>query len=365
MLLVIISLILIIIYFSTIKSFENYVSYYKCNKPINKVTYDILKKNKFIKDIKQNSNLYLPCNYTNVEKELNIFNVSKYSNLKFIYAIDGCDKIVSKNNLWKLLVNNNGKKIAKMVMPNTFIISNKNDMAQLKKKCIKKHNKRFILKKNIQRKKGLYLSNNYNDILKTINNDPKYKIIQEFKESYEVKNRKFNLRIYYLVICTNNKKQFFYHSKGKCIYADKDSNNSFSVESNIPNIYNKTPNIYNGRPFYLDELYKYLDSKHFHHNLKHKIETILKILSTTISHSICKMNKLNKYKLFQLFGLDILVDDQLNPFILEINKGPDLNIPEFNYAKDYDMKKTVLEDMLHLNGLIQLGHNHQNKFIEL
>ena len=250
-----------------------------------------------------------------------------------------------------------------MVMPNTFIISNKEDMTQLKNKCIQNPNKRFILKKTMQRKKGLYLSNNYNDIITTINNDDKYKIIQEFKESYEVKNRKFNLRLYYLVICSNHKKQFFYHNKGKCIYADKDSNNLFSVESNISNIYNKTPDIYNGRPFYLDELYTYLDSNHQNHNLKHKIENLLSILSKSISHSICKMEKLNKYKLFQLFGLDIIVDSHLNPFILEINKGPDFKIPKTNYSKDYDIKKTVLEDMLALIGIIQIKHH--NQFIAL
>ena len=366
---ILIIIIIIIIYFClNTNDAELFISYYKCDKPINKVTLDIFKKYNITKD--KSNELHIPCDYTHVEKELQNFNVDT-SILNSIYAIDGCDKLVSKNNLWKMLVNQYGKDTSKTIMPYTYIISNKEDIIEFKNKYKKnKNQKRFILKKNLQRKKGIYLSNNYYDILKTIYNDKKFKIIQEFKESFLVKDRKFNLRIYYLVVCKNNHKQFYYHSEGKCIYANKNSHKSFNIDSNIPNIYDKNYNGYDDdRPFYLNELYTYLDSKGIHHNLKKKIEKVLNLLSNTLTNSICKIEKLKKYNLFQLFGLDIIVDANLNPYILELNKGPDLKIGALDNiadSKDYKMKQHVLEDMFELIGLINVKKkNYFNNFISL
>ncbi len=54
---------------------------------------------------------------------------------------------------------------------------------------------------------------------------------------------------------------------------------------------------------------------------------------------------------FQLFGVDILLNQQMHPFILEFNKGPSMKAVN---QIDQMMKFQLLEDVFDLYGLLQL-----------
>ena len=60
---------------------------------------------------------------------------------------------------------------------------------------------------------------------------------------------------------------------------------------------------------------------------------------------------------FQLYGADIAINDNLSPFLMEINKGPDLSAKD---ERDRNVKLKLSEDILKSIGLIP---NKNNNFI--
>ncbi|GAF69798.1 unnamed protein product, partial [marine sediment metagenome] len=61
--------------------------------------------------------------------------------------------------------------------------------------------------------------------------------------------------------------------------------------------------------------------------------------------SLCKLITLKKNVTFQLFGVDVIFDKKLNPYLLEMNKGPDM-IPKNNLDKK--LKQKVTNDIFRL-----------------
>jgi hypothetical protein len=333
--------------------------FYKCNKyVITKIIKDIFKNyniGRTFNQNKENWKLFMPCTYNTVESELKKLEITNDN--KLIFGINGCDTLASKNNLWLILENKYGRQKASTLMPETWILYNKKHMELFKNQHNKK--KTYIMKKNIQRKKGLHLTNSLNEIIN--NSDEKFRVVQKYmKNTFLINKRKINLRIYLLVICKNNKIESFVHKNGKCIYTNKDYNNTLDLEENITSL-NLDYNIYKKNPFDLIELKKYFNK----HNLNYiKLYTNLinnlKLLHNTYKQNICKL-KQNKNNInFQLFGLDYIFDNNLNIFLLEINKGPDMNSKN---DVDYKLKYNIMEDVFIKVGLI--NSNKPNMFIKL
>ena len=59
---------------------------------------------------------------------------------------------------------------------------------------------------------------------------------------------------------------------------------------------------------------------------------------------------------FQLYGVDVAIDDQLKPSIMEVNKGPDLSAKD---GRDREVKLGLSKDILKSVGLVP---NLGNKF---
>ena len=118
-------IILYLIYRNSFK--ELFTDYYKCDKyRLNKPLQNLIDTHNINKNSDINkSELYIPCTYTTSEIELaeNVFNKDQS-----IFAVAGCDSIVSKNYLWHILISNLGRDEASKIMPETFLIDDKNDM---------------------------------------------------------------------------------------------------------------------------------------------------------------------------------------------------------------------------------------------
>jgi hypothetical protein len=350
---------------STIEHFKWYKRS-NCKYRNIKVLQEFLNKYNIKKGDSNDWDIFLPCSYNKIKNEMSYI-PNNYEN-KNIYIINNCDYLTNKALLWIIIRKKYGLSMAIKMMPETYVLKNKNDI----KRLIKNHynNKIYILKKNIQRQKGLYLTNNLKDII----NNKKYVVAQNLlQDPYLINGFKINMRFYMLIICNNNYKNCYVYNNGFMYY---------TKEPFIQNSLRKNPNITTG---YIDRsIYKinplshtdfknYLDkSNRYLTNNEKEILVHNKNLSSYFFNKTYKLIKLvflssKKYIgnshynsiQFQLFGIDIAVNNKLIPQIIEINKGPDLGAKD---KKDKLIKQNIINDMFKLLNII---NNNNNNFIKL
>jgi hypothetical protein len=338
------------------------ITYFKCSeKPNGTIMNDIFKKENIKKGSKYN--LYLPCGYNNVENEL--LNVMNTNQLKYVFGLKGCDTIVSKNSLWDLLEKSFGRDKAKNIMPESFVLNNREHINLLVNQFINNPDLIVICKKNIQRKNGLLLINNIDQISNAIRED--YKVAQIYKKDLLlIMERKVNLRIYLLIVVDeNNRLTAYINKKGKCLYTNKKYNgNNMDFESNITS-FNVDQDLYKTYPHTLNDLGYYLNKMGYNwKRIWFEIENIFKAVMEASYQNFKKPDNLKNKICFQLFGADIILDKNGKPFILEINKGPDM-VPKFD--KDYGLKKNVYNETFNKLGLTKSKKNDYQKilYIEL
>ena len=75
----------------------------------------------------------------------------------------------------------------------------------------------------------------------------------------------------------------------------------------------------------------------------------MKNISECLSSHVYQSDNLLNTTSFQLFGADVIFDNNLKPYLLEFNKGPDM-IPRDE--QDKIMKKRVQEDMFRIVGIL-------------
>ena len=319
-------------------------SYYKCKKyGNNQITNDVFTRESINRTYDDNWDFYIPCGYNYVETELRGLKVANPR--QKIFGIDGCDTIVSKNEIWNSLEKKYGRSIAKTLMPETFIIDKPADIALFKKHY--KSTNLYLMKKNIQRKLGIKLTNNINEILN--NTDTKFRVIQEYaKDLYLIDNRKINLRIYLLITCRNGKVKAFVHRLGKCIYTNLDYiKNDLNPERHLTSL-NITGDIYKTRPQTFNELQTHLGAKKYELLMNNLYSNLILVMKAT-SHRLCNLSNLKNNVTFQLFGLDYIFTNSMYPYLLEMNKGPDMN-PKNN--TDIEIKTKVIRDSFLTVGII-------------
>ena len=85
------------------------------------------------------------------------------------------------------------------------------------------------------------------------------------------------------------------------------------------------------------------------------------ILSVTdIAIPLIKTFKLSSGNLFELYGVDILLDETLNPWLMEVNLNPSLNCDS---ELDLKVKSKLLTDIFNIIGAIPFSHD--GKFIPM
>jgi hypothetical protein len=337
----IIILILIIIPIIIYMVIPKKITYYKCSeKPNNQLLSGIFKNHK-INLQKVGFDLYMPCGYNNIEREMaeNIF----YG--KYIFGLKGCDRIVSKNSIWTILENTYGRQFASKIMPETFVLSDEKQLEMAFDKI--DNNINLICKKNLQRKLGLKFTGNKKELEECVKED--FKIAQRFmKNTLNIKGRKMNIRIYYVIKKEGDKMTFYLHRNGKILYTNKKTDGEISFDTHITS-YQMDSNIYknDGMPHSIDDLRQFL-GKEKSNKIWAKIEEKMGLLSKAITYVFKDEIHYDKV-CFQLFGVDVIVEENGEPFILEINKGPDM-IPKCE--QDEVLKRVVYEDAMRVGGVI-------------
>ena len=333
-------------------------------------TYENIFKKYGIKQDDKKWSLYLPCNYDDPNKEVD--SMPSVKGAKY-FIINNCDMIVAKDELWKGVVDYYGMEKAKTMLPSSYVLNLNKDLERFNREY--DSNKLYIMKKNIQRQEGLKITNDKNEILNGRNE--KYVIVQELLDDpYIISTRKTNMRFYVLVICQNNKASVYVHKEGFMYYTKVPFvKKSLDSDVNITTGYIDRA-VYDTNPLRHGDLRKYLDNPNrgllnAEHEIKNKGLQISKIYFEKIYDLIrnvfaaftghfCKPNKLSNNTTFQLFGVDIAVDDKLNVKLLEANKGPDLGAKD---KRDQELKQIVLKDVFQLVNIINT--NDTNGFIKL
>jgi len=338
--------------------------------------YEALEKNNFKKtDNLQEASLIMPCTYETTDKEFQEIkskNISKniYGDNVRIFMLKNTDYLVSKIVLWIIIKNYYGSKNAGNIMPYTWNLNSKNDINDFKNNYVK--DKLYIVKNNTQRQEGLLILNNLEDI---INSNNKYLLVQELlQDPYLINGRKINLRVYCLFI-KNNK-----GSVKICIYKDGFmyytpeffEKNTKEFSKNITTGY-VDRKVYQENPLTHDDFRTYLDSNRNLTEIEKKVRSKNIKLSEYIFTQIYDLlksvfyiytNLLSVEDLgigFQLYGADIAINDNLNPSLMEINKGPDLTAKD---ERDRNVKFKLSEDILKSVGLLPNVNNNFTTVID-
>ena len=318
-------------------------------------------------------NLYLPCTYDDINDEINNININNNNNDKRLFIINNADFLTGKDYLWEYIVKYYGTEKASQMIPMSYILSDKNDISRLKREYQK--NKLYILKKNIQRQEGLKITDSLEEMLNAEKDN--FVIAQELLQNpYTINERKINMRFYVLVICKNNKIDVYVFNNGFMYYTkDLFQKNNKNFGPNITTGYIDRW-IYEVNPLTHEDFKKYLDNdtrklSNIELELRqqnnkisevtfNRIYDLLKNIFISFNGKICG-GKLNDHLTFQLFGVDIAIDDNLYPKIMEMNKGPDMSAKD---ERDGSIKYKCTKDILKLVGVIN-EPNTDNGFIQI
>jgi len=334
--------------------------------------YEALQKNNFIKtDNLLEASLIMPCTYETTDKELlflknNIKNNINGKNVR-IFMLKNTDYLVSKIVLWLIIKHYYGKENATNLMPYTWNLNNKEDIIDFKDKFSK--DKLYIIKNNAQRQEGLVI---LDDLEKIINSKDKYLLVQELlQDPYLINGRKINLRVYCLFIkdIKGNVKVCIYDDGFMYYTPEPFEKNTMEFSKNITTGY-VDRKIYDENPLTHEDFRTYLDSNRNISEIENNIRNVKNMkISEYIFTQIYGLLKavfniylgiLSNEDLgvgFQLYGADIAVNDNLNPSLMEINKGPDLSAKD---ERDKNLKLKLSEDILKSAGLLP---NQNNNFI--
>lgn len=328
---------------SWLTSVEPFANFKKCDhKPPTGVLKDVLDAHEYTKTTTDDWDIFLPCNYTHVEQELREMDTQRLLPNQSVFAVDGCDKLVSKNKLWQALVDVYGRARASTISPPTYVVADPDDLARFLEDYVPQ--RMYICKKNVQRKKGLMMSDNLDTLLRC--HYQGYKVIQEYlTDVHLVKGYKLNLRLYVLVVCdTYGNKHVHIHPEGKCLYTEQPYNPDTLHDTSTQITSTASASVYedDALPLTLNDLREHWLNVHV--NYDHVMRNVHEQLHAAVNAvlpKLCRATKFRRVTRFQLFGADVLLRGRdLAPFVLEFNKGPSMKPVN---ARDYAMKRRVME----------------------
>ena len=296
--------------------------------------------------------LYYPCSYNNSDK---ILIQNNFPNYKRLFMLNDCDTITSKSHLYVIFENylnsNIGSNIIKPIhyfLPKSYLMFREKDINKFCKEFSPK--KYYIIKSNKQQQKNIIITNNKDKILSTMKKEYKLILNQEYKECfYKIvqellpnpllyKGRKVNIRVYILITCQNKIKNFYYHPRGFVYYTPEKYNHlKPSIKNAVTSGY-VPREVYENNPLTYSELFdKYSKSSSI---LRRNFHEFLEDIRPIILSSICRSDFNKENFKFQLFGLDLFITNNYEFKVMEINKGPSLQIMD---EHDKAIKKVIID----------------------
>lgn len=304
---------------------------------IPKVEENVIKN--FTREKGNDWDIFYPCGYTYVEKELQDNDLFKKKEKGWVMAIDGADNFAAKDRLWSILMKRYGRLRSQIFVPETWVTYNPMDMQLFKKQAKKNPGRLYIMKKNIQRQEGLHLFVNPDEAESAFSKD--YVVIQQvLGNPYLVKGRKINLRVYILITCHQGAKKLYVFNDGFIYYSKALYVNGTTRDEVITTGY-VDRKVYDSLPLTYKDLQKHITSKNplDASKLTDLRNTVLIGLMDAFSDSFCSVASNVTYA--QTFGVDMQPNQDLTDMkIIEINKAADLSAKD---VRDGNLKQAMTD----------------------
>lgn len=319
---------------------------YNCKWNMGKVLTQVSKERGMNKN-NQVWDFHFPCTYNTCESDAKSIKIDNSE--QKVFFIDGCDKVNSKIALWQALLNQYGRKNACQIMPDTYILRDGNDIKLFKHHFnhLKKINPKckFVLKNHKQRQEGIKLENNLSNILKAKSKG--FNLVQDYLENpYIISRRKINIRYYLLIVCDKKNIYGYVHQNGFMYYTPKYyQEGTLDFKEHITTGYIDRK-VYQENPLTIEDFNQYLGQTHCPKTPSiyfNKVKFLFTIIMKALRNQICKNSNLKNNTIFQLFGADIAPDKNLRPYLVEINKGPDMGPKD---DRDKKIKLKVQQDIM-------------------
>jgi tubulin polyglutamylase TTLL4 len=213
-----------------------------------------------------------------------------------------------------------------------------------------------------------------------IKKKPGYVVCQYISNPHLINGFKYDLRIYCLVTCYDPLKVYIFKEGLVRFATQKYTNSQKSVDQQYIHLTNYSVNKHNedyvknnagsedaenSSKWNLAQLKKYYQEHQLDYDLTmHRIRDVLiKTLISQEPHVINSMSRFTKHKnvCFELYGFDILVDNKLKPWLLEVNISPSLSSSS---PLDKKIKTVLIADTLNLVGIFPYDRKQYDKDIE-
>lgn len=177
-----------------------------------------------------------------------------------------------------------------------------------------------------------------------------YVVQRYISNPYVIGGKKFDMRLYALVMSFSPLTVYIYRA-GFCRFsASRYSNEDKDVMNNFVHLTNvaiqKGSADYNadtGGKWELSRLKQFLTSRHGRDATDRCFSGMQDIMLLALQ-AVAKTMMSSK-QCFELYGYDILIDENLKPWLIEVNASPSLTA---NTREDYDLKFKLLHDVLDL-----------------
>jgi hypothetical protein len=259
-------------------------------------------------------------------------------------------------------------------MPETYILPRDKEIFNLKIENYQLNKNNIWLIKPVasSRGRGIRILTNMNDI-------PEKTLITHYiSNPHLINGKKYDLRLYVLITGYCPLKIYLFED-GLTRFCSEDYNldqsklsdkyihlTNYSINKNNENFEkNDDTEKEEGNKWSIFTYKKYLKEKKIDFNKIWKkikdivIKTILSITDSGIP--IIKDFNLSSVNLFEIYGFDILLDDYLNPWLMEVNLNPSLNCDS---NLDLKIKSKVLTDIFNIIGAIPFSHDGKFNIIE-
>ncbi len=255
-----------------------------------------------------------------------------------VYGMAGSDCLASKG----LLAHHMRRAGFSEYLPPTFILCMHNDVAALVKYAAANPDAVYIMKKNIQRQEGCFVTAHMTHVIKMRH---EYVVAQAIlQDPLVVGGRKINLRIYLLVVIKGGREcklyrytdGFMYYTPKRFVPYTTDTDHIITTGYIDRSVYEENPLTYKDLAGHLgDARARVLDEN---------ISIMCASINKCFGQMLLTYNKdmPDRHTRACIFGMDVAPDSQLGCKIMEINKGPDL---AFKDERDKSVKLGMVANM--------------------